>query len=332
MPATILLVVADRDIRDNWQELLVQQGYQIVGIGTGERAPDLCLHLQPDLVLIDASLPDVPGFEVCRRLKKNPRLRHTPVILITSFSDETYASRARHAGADDFWEPRPSRWEALTRVQALLQMKSYIDEQVEGVVLSLAQSIEARDPYTRGHSERISIIALKFGARIGLSINELHTLQVAGIVHDVGKVIIPDAILMKPGQLNFEERRIIRQHPIEGERICSPLKSLQQILPIVRHHHERMDGSGYPDGLSGERIPFAARVLQIADVYDALTSARPYRAARSLTDALATMYEEADRGWLDSDLLREFAPLAFAPKLAERFGIREHLRKFRLLN
>ena len=332
MPATILLVVADRETRDNWQELLIQQGYQIVGIGTGERVLDLCLHLLPDLVLIDASLPDVPGFEVCRRLKENPRLRHTPVILITAFSEETQASRARDAGADDFWEPRPSRWEALTRIQSLLQIKSYIDEQAQGVVLSLAQSIEARDPYTRGHCERISSIAVRFGSRIGLSVNELDTLQVAGIVHDVGKVMIPDAILMKPGRLNFEERKIIRQHPVEGERICAPLKSLRRVLPIVRHHHERMDGSGYPDGLTGERIPFAARVLQIADVYDALTSARPYRPARSLTEALATMYEEADRGWLDSDLMRVFFPLAVAPKLAERFEFRGHLRKFRLLN
>jgi putative two-component system response regulator len=333
MAATILLVVAEQSTRDDWRELLAEQGYDIVEIGIGERAPELCLHLRPDLVLIDASLPDVSGFEVCRRLKEDPRNRLTPMLIITSFSAEQNFSRAQAAGADDLWEPRPSRWEALTRVQSLMQIKSYIDEQAEAVLVSLAQSVEARDPYTRGHSERISSAAVGFGKKIGLSSDQIDALYIAGIVHDIGKVMVPDAVLMKPGRLDTDEMKIIRQHPVEGERICSPIKSLRRVLPIIRHHHERMDGSGYPDGLRGETIPLTARVLQIVDIYDALTTDRPYRAAFSAQQALATMFEESDLGKLDEDLMRIFPTYAIGPQAVKaEAGSFEQIRKSRLIN
>ena len=298
-------------------------------IGIGERALDLCAHLRPDLVLIDDFLPDVPGSEVCRRLKEDPRNRLTPVVLITAFSDPGGASRAQETGADDIWGPRPSRWEALTRVQSLLQLKSYIDEEAEAVLALLTRSVEVRDPYTRGHCERVSSLAVKFGKKIGLNGEQLEALHVAGMVHDIGKVMVPDAVLMKPGRLNFEEMKIIREHPAEGERICSPLKSLRRALPIIRHHHERLDGSGYPDGLRGDEIPLAARVLQIVDVYDALTTHRPYRAALSVQQALTTMSEEADAGQLDADLVKIFLTFAIAPIAA---AATTQLRKTRMID
>jgi putative two-component system response regulator len=313
MAPTILLVIADQENRKGWHEVLAGQGFKIVEIGTGERVPDLCLQLRPDLLLIDANLPDVSGFEVCRRLKADARSQNTSIVLITKLSDDPYSSQARDAGADDFWGPNPSRWEALTRVRSLLQLKSYIDEQSEAVIISLARSIEARDPYTHGHCDRISMLATKFGKRIGLREDQCEALRIAGIVHDIGKITVPDAILLKPGRLNFDEKQIIRQHPVEGERICSPLKSLRRVLPIVRHHHERMDGSGYPDGLHGDKIPLTARILQIVDIYDALTTDRPYRGALTLQAALATMFEEADRGWLDLELIKDFGSIAVAP-------------------
>jgi putative two-component system response regulator len=318
MAATVLLVIADQEVRKAWREVLSKQGYKIIAIGSGERVPDLCLHLRPDLVLVEASLPDISGFEVCRRLKQDSRNHLTPVILIAALSDDSNYSHARDAGVDDFWEPHPSRWEALTRIQSLLLLKSYIDEQAEAVVISLARSIEARAPYARGSGERIASSAVRLGQRIGLCKDQLDALHVAGIVHDIGQVIIPDAVLMKPGRLNFEEMRIVKQHPIEGVRICSPLKSLRRVLPIIRHHHERMDGSGYPDGLHRDKIPPAARVLQTVDIFDALTTDRPYRVALSLQGALMTMYEEADRGWLDMDLIRIFASsvVVFSPAKA----------------
>jgi putative two-component system response regulator len=330
MTATILLVVADGECRKNWRELLSDQGYRIVEIGKGERVLDLCPHLSPDLVLIDAHLPDVSGFEICRRLKEDRRSSHTPVVLITTLSDDRDSSEAQAAGADDFWGSRPSRWEALTRVRSLLQLKTYIDEQSEAVIVSLARSIEARDPYTQGHCERISILAVKLGKRIGLREDQCEALRLAGLVHDIGKVVVPDAILLKPGRLSLEEMQVIRQHPVEGERICSPLKSLRRVLPIVRHHHERMDGSGYPDGLRGDKIPLTARILQIADIYDALTTDRPYREGLSLQKALETMYEEGDRGWIDLDLIKIFGTFAMTPKTLHAMESRWQLGKLGL--
>jgi putative two-component system response regulator len=211
-------------------------------------------------------------------------------------------------------EREPKRWEALTRIQSVVQLKSYIDEQAAAVVLSLARTIEARDSYTRDHSERLATSAVTLGIAVGLPSEQVDALRIAGIVHDVGKVVVPDSILLKPGPLTPEEAAIMRKHPAEGERICSPLKSFRRVLPIIRHHHERMDGSGYPDGLQGNDIPLCARILQIVDIYDALTTDRPYRRAFSATQALATLYSEADRGWLDINLVRIFAPVAATPK------------------
>lgn len=329
MNASILIVVADPGERENWKQLLTEQGYQTVAISTGERVPDLCAHLQPDLVLMEAGLPDVPGLEVCRRLKQDSRNRLTPVILIADVAEDRSQVSLRTAGADDLWESRPTRWEALTRIQSLLQLKTYIDEQAEAVVLSLARTIEARDAYTRGHCDRIAAAAVRLAHRAGLSEDQSDALRVAGIVHDVGKVAVPDSVLWKPGPLTAEETAIIRKHPIEGERICSPLKSLRRVLPLIRHHHERMDGSGYPDGLRGDAIPLAARVLQIVDIYDALTTDRPYREAYTQSQALATLYSEAEQGWLDGELVRIFAPVAAAPKTTHDSKAPEQIKKLR---
>lgn len=330
MNASILIVIADAGERESWKQLLTDQGYQTVAISTGERVPDLCAHLQPDLVLMQAGLPDVPGLEVCRRLKQDPRNRLTPVILMADpASDRNNDPSLQGAGADDVWQPRPSRWEALTRVQSLLQLKTYIDEQAEAVVVSLARTIEARDTYTHGHCDRIAAAAVRLAHRVGLSEEQADSLRLAGIIHDVGKVAIPDAVLWKPGPLTAEETLIVHRHPIEGERICAPLKSLRRVLPLIRHHHERLDGSGYPDGLRGDAIPLAARVLQVVDIYDALTTDRPYREAYSQSQALATMYSEAEQGLLDSELVRIFAPVAAAPKNAHDSKAPEQFKKLR---
>jgi putative two-component system response regulator len=280
--------------------------------------------MRPDLVLLEASLPDVPGLEVCRRLKNDPRNGLTPVILMAVPSDDPELTSLQGAGADDLWRARPTRWEALTRIQSLLQLKTYIDEQAEAVILSLALTIQARDAYTRGHCERAANLAVQLGVKLGLSSEQVEALRIAGIVHDVGKVAVPDSVLFKAGPLTPQEITIIRRHPVEGERICSPLKSLRRVLPIIRHHHERMDGSGYPDGLRGDAIPLTARILQIVDIYDALTTDRPYREAFSADHALATLYSEAEQGWLDREIVRTFAPVAASPKLSGSFD--EHKR------
>ena len=220
----------------------------------------------------------------------------------------------------------------MNRLQSLVELKTYVDEQVEAVILSLARTIEARDSYTRGHCERLASLAVQLGRKIGLNHDQIESLRIAGIVHDVGKVVVPDSVLLKPGPLTPQEAEIIRRHPAEGERICAPMQSLRPVLPIIRHHHERMDGSGYPDGLRGEAIPLSARVLQVVDIYDALTTDRPYRKAFDAELALATLYSEAERGWLDIDLVRLFAPVAVAPKAANYGELSEQNAKVKYMS
>jgi putative two-component system response regulator len=329
MNASILIVIADQENRENWKQLLENQGYDTVAVATGERVVDLCAHLRPDLVLMEAGLPDESGLEICRRLKDDPLNKFTPVILIEGPSGDSCFSTLRSAGADDVWAPRPNGWDALTRIRSLLQPQSDMNEQAEAVLLLLARTIEARDGYTRGHSERLAKSAARLGRKVGLSNEQVDALRVAGIVHDVGKVGVPDSVLLKAGPLTPQEAAIMRRHPVEGERICAPLKSLRRVLPIIRHHHERMDGSGYPDGLRGDAIPLTARILQIVDIHDALTTDRPYRKAFSAGKALATLYNEAECGWLDMDLVRVFAPVAAAPRSTQSGEAPEKIENLR---
>ena len=309
MAVTVLIVDADPRTCADWEALLSDQGYAVIAARSGEAALTLCPQLRPDLVLLNDLLPDMHGLEVCRRLKAEPRNRLTPIILYTAAGDDSDASRALEAGADNFWGQPPTPWEALSRVHSLLQLKTYIDEQGESVLAALAQSIEARDPFDEAHCVRVSNNAVRFGKSLGFSQNELDALRIAGWLHDIGKIGIPDAILSKTGPLDPDERRIVEQHPIIGEQICTPLKSLRYALPLIRHHHERLDGSGYPDGLRGEQIPLTVRALQIVDICDALTSDRSYRQNMSLPQALIVLYEEANRGWLDGALVSQFASL-----------------------
>jgi putative two-component system response regulator len=182
-------------------------------------------------------------------------------------------------------------------------------DNAEMVLFSLALGIEAKDPYTKGHCDRLAEYSVAMGQHLGLSTQQCLALRRAGSVHDIGKIGIPEHILLKAGPLTAEEYAIMQEHPIIGERICSPLKSFRLVLPIIRHHHEKLDGSGYPDGLKGDQIPLLARILQTVDIYDALTTDRPYRQAMTSCGALALMREEVKRGWWDGDLVNVFEAL-----------------------
>jgi putative two-component system response regulator len=309
MTATILFVSADPFDRARWEALLSDQGYRVFAAASGEAALIACPCLLPDLVLLHVLLPDIQGFEVCRRLKADPRNRPTTVVLISAMSSPSNFSQAREAGANEVWENSYSREQILQRVHSILQLKSDLDQQAAGVIISIVRSIEGRDPYAGGHCERLSNHAVRFGKSLGFRENDLETLSIAGLLHDIGNVAVPDAILLKPGPLSREEIRVVQRHPIEGERICAPLRSYRHVLPIIRHHHERMDGSGYPDGLKGAHIPLIARIFQIVDICDALTNDRPQRKGVSLPAALMTLYEEAEMGWLDQALVTHFALL-----------------------
>ena len=211
-------------------------------------------------------------------------------------------------GADDFLSKPVNKQELLARVHSLLKLKQFTNDldNAETVLSSLALSIEAKDPYTEGHCDRLAKYSVALGEKLGLP-EELRTaLRRGGLVHDIGKLSVPEHILLKPGPLTPEERKIMEQHTIAGERICAPLRTFRHVLPIIRHHHEKLDGSGYPDGLRGEQIPLTARILQIADIYDALTTERPYKKALPTQEAFAIMRQEVKRGWWDGSILDEF--------------------------
>jgi putative two-component system response regulator len=305
MPATIMLVDPDASNRMDWEVLLRNFGYKVFWVENGKAALAKCGEVQPDLVLIEGPLPDISGVEVSRRLKSDPITQSTPIVLILTGINLSEAAR-KPDSVDDYWARPASRWEALNRIQALLHLRSYIDQQAESVAFSLARSLDAKDASSAGHSGRVREYSAQLGSRIGLSADELAALRVGSLVHDLGKIAVPDSILFKPGALTAAEMEVVRQHPVVGESICAPLKSFRDVLPIIRHHHERIDGSGYPDGLAGERIPLLARVTQVVDIYDALTTDRSYRRALDSESALGVMSSEASRGWLDRDLVAEF--------------------------
>ena len=308
MNERILVVDDDASLRDGLQVLLERQGYVARTASDGLTALSECASFRPDLILLDVLMPERDGFEVCRELKSKAETRLIPVVLITGLSEKGDRIRAIEAGADDFLSKPIDVSELDARVRSLLRLKAFTDEleNAESVLFTLALSIESRDPYTHGHCMRLAEFSARLGERMNLPPDDIVALRRAGVVHDIGKVVVPDAVLLKPGPLTVEERDVIKQHAAAGEHICSPLKSFRTVLPIIRHHHERWDGSGYPDGLSGDAIPLLARILQIADVYDALTTKRPYRGALTQTEAWDILQDEAKRGWWNGDIVREF--------------------------
>jgi putative two-component system response regulator len=322
MAERILIVDDESAARTALAILLRREGYEVGEASDGASALAACASFRPDLVLLDIMMPGMSGFEVCRRIKATPETRLTPVVLITGLSATEDRIQGINAGAEDFLSKPIDVNELLARVRSLVRLKLFTDEleHAESVLFSLAQSIEARDPYTRGHCERLSDMSARLGEKLGLPEDQIRALRRAGVVHDIGKVAVPDAILLKPGPLSEEETVIMRQHPVIGERICAPLRTFRLVLPIIRHHHERHDGSGYPDGLHNSQIPVTAAILQLADVYDALTTDRPYRKASPSAVALGIMEEEAKRGWWDRGLLEAFRAMIVESKVPESSG------------
>jgi putative two-component system response regulator len=310
-PAPILVADDSAANRDLLQEMLEQEGYPVICAEDGEQALEVVGSQPVSLVLLDVMMPKRSGFSTCRAIKSVSETRLIPVVLVTGLSNVEDRIQGIECGADDFLNKPVNREELLARVRSLLRLKQYTDEleNAETVLFSLALSIEGKDPYTGGHCERLSKYSVALAGRVGLSELEKVALRRAGIVHDIGKVAVPDQILLKPGPLTPEERKIVELHPVVGERICTPLKSFRDVLPIIRHHHEKLDGSGYPDGLRDAQIPITARVTTVVDIYDSLTTDRPYRRALPPDEALRLMHQEAQRGWWDTGLLAEFEAL-----------------------
>jgi putative two-component system response regulator len=257
-------------------------------------------------------MPEMSGPDFCRLLKTERRTRLIPILMTTSVQGEENEIAGIESGADEFLLKPLHPTVVRTRVRAMLRNKALIDslDEAEAILFALAQSVEQRDKSTGMHCERLAAYSISLGRALGLSRQDQLALYRGGYLHDIGKISIPDSILFKRGLLTDEEWQTMRLHTIRGEEICRTMKSLAPVLPIIRSHHERWDGSGYPDRLKGDEIPLLARILQVADIYDALTTARSYKPAFSHEHAIEIMLEEARRGWRDPELIPLFAEVA----------------------
>jgi putative two-component system response regulator len=295
-----ILVVDDQPaIAGLMSQLLAMRGYEVVTATSAEEAEAEIRRQPPDLILSDVMMPGKSGYDLCRELKENPATRLIPFVLITGLSDSGDKVRGIDAGADDFLNKPVLAEELIARVRSLLRLK-------DSVLCTLGKIVEGRDPYLEGHCERLALHAPELGRQLGLEEDSIRALKRGGYLHDLGKIAVPDEILKKGTNLAPEEWAIMKLHPITGENICKPLKSLRLVLPIIRHHHEHSDGSGYPDGLRAGEIPLLPRILQVVDVYDALRTARPYKPALSHDQAAQTMHDEARRGLWDAGLVAEY--------------------------
>jgi putative two-component system response regulator len=314
-----ILVVDDHPtIAGLMSQLLTQRGYDVVTAADAEQAEAEVRRLAPDLILSDVRMPGKSGYELCRELKADPATRLIPFVLITGLSDSSDKVRGIEAGADDFLNKPVLAEELTARVKSLLRVKEFTDEleTADSVLCTLGLIVEGRDPYTEGHCERLALYGTDLGRHLGLDEDSIMALRRGGYLHDLGKIAVPDAILKKGTDLTVPEWEIMKRHPVTGENICKPLKSLRLVLPIIRHHHEHADGSGYPDGLQAGEIPLLPRVLQVVDVYDALRTARPYKPALGHDEAALTMRDEAREGLWDGELVNEFFSM-----LAERRNV-----------
>lgn len=294
-------------------ELLRSAHFRVSEAINGEDALEAVEQLQPDLVLLDVLMPDINGFDVCRQLKANDLTRLIPVVLITALTDRSNRVRGMGVGADDILTKPFDQVELLARVRSSIHQKRLNEDldHAAKVLFGIARAVESRDPTTGDHCERLVAMGEQFGRYLGLPRQQIKALRWGGYLHDIGKVGIPDAILSKQGKHTPEEWEIMKSHVLIGEEICQGLRTMQDVLPIIRHHHERWDGSGYPDHLAGEEIPLLARVFQVIDIYDALTSSRPYKTALSVEQALEVLREETRQGWRDPNLVREFCDFMF---------------------
>jgi putative two-component system response regulator len=299
---------ANVDLLARW---LGRDGHVVYRAANGEEAAAMVAEQQPDLVLLDVMMPKRTGFDVCQSLKRDAATRLIPVVLVTALQNTADRIRGIEAGADDFLTKPINLPELQARVRSLLRLKRHTDDldSAESVIFSLALTIEARDASTDGHCQRLSTYATALGEALRLPDDDLLALRTGGILHDIGKVGVPDSILLKNGPLTAGEFDLMKQHTVIGDRLCGALRSLKRVRPIVRHHHERLDGSGYPDQLRGDAIPLLAQIISVVDVFDAVATARPYKQAATLDETCRELEHEADCGWKDAMLVGTFVAL-----------------------
>ena len=313
----VLIVDDNPGVTRFFERLLEPHGYAVHVAHDGNEAFEAVSSLNPDVVLLDVMMPGMDGFEVCQRLKGDRATRLIPVVLITSLNDNEARVKGLDCGADDFLTKPVDANELLARVRSLIRMKRYTDDldSAASIITTLAVMIEARDGNTEGHCHRMANYATALGRSLDLDDDDLQTLYRGGFLHDIGMLAIPDELLRKKGALEPEEFELVKSHTIVGDRLCSNLRSLQAVRPIIRHHHERLDGSGYPDGLQGARIPLVAQIIGVVDVFDAITTMRPYQRAASAEQACAVLRDHAARGWRSPHVVESFVQLVESGRL-----------------
>ena len=319
----VLVVDSDPMDIEDMSTLLRREGHQVLTAADGPPVAAIIARERPDVVVLDVALPSFSGFELCRLLKQDPSTCMIPVVLITDAQSVDGRTRGLEAGADDFFTRPVNSHEMRARIRSLVRLKRLTDdlESAQSIIRSLALTIEARDPMTGGHCQRLARYATALGAALELSESDLVLLRDGGFLHDIGKLALPDAILLKPGRLTPLEHERMQQHTVIGDALCGGLQSLTRVRAIVRNHHERLDGSGYPDGLEGERISLLAQIIGLVDTFDALTTVRPYKPAFSRESAYDELRKETQRGWRRRDLIEEFIALERSGQLQSHFEV-----------
>jgi putative two-component system response regulator len=296
--ATVLVVEDEEPTRAFLTRVLEREGYVVHQATNGRDALHAIGATEPDVVILDVVLPEIDGFEVCRRVRSNPRSRLTPIVMVTGFDAQAERVHGLSAGADDFLGKPFDMYELLARVRSLARMKRYTDDldSAGAILTSLASMVESRYGHANGHCYRMANYATAVGRLLDVSDSELQSLYRGAFLHDIGMLAISDAILQQPGPLSDDDYEAVKAHPSLGDAFCANLRSLQPIRPIIRWHHERVDGSGYPDGLRGSDIPLPAQIVGVVEMYEALTSPRPYQQPCKPADALVLLQRHADRG------------------------------------
>ncbi len=304
-PATVVLADPDETYRDLARVILEREGYVVRAFATDKEMADVLRRGPVDLLILEYLLPGASIDDIVGSIRENPRTSRLPVLVVTSVRKVEAQVLAMDMGADG-WLSKPYESRVLlAHVRSLVRLKRLNDEteHFESVLASLSSAVEAKDPYTRGHSERVSALSTLIASEMGMSNQEQLLMRRAGLVHDIGKLVVDLSFIHKPGKLDDHEWEIMRTHPEAGARICAPLKSALPLIPLVRHHHEKLNGKGYPDGLVEDQISPAVRVISVADVYDALTTSRPYRAALTHVAAMDILNREVKDGAWDSDVV-----------------------------
>jgi len=311
MSSTVLVVDDEDSGRQTLEAILEGEGYNIEMAENGMQALEKARAILPDVILLDVMMPGMTGFEVCKHVRNDPLLAEIPIIVLTALDDRESLLTALKAGADDFISKPFDRFELRARLLGITRLNRYrklIEERTnlheahtqlldayEATIEGWTRALDLRDKETEGHSRRVTEITINLGRAYGLNDDELLQVRRGALLHDMGKMGIPDAILHKAGALNDDEWIIMRKHPQFAFEMLNTVEYLKPALDIPYCHHEKWDGSGYPRGLKGEEIPIVARLFAIVDVWDALTSDRPYRAAWKKEDALAYIKDQSGK-------------------------------------